>query len=361
MTNEEAMYQENVLAGQIPEYVESNAAPEVESVPVQGVVGSKLGHKIGGYNETDREADAQMVKEKKLSRMGDNIYENIELRDGWVDVDRELLGERSKFYPEGWKFRIRPATVEVVRNWSTVDEKNPFSVDDAFNEILKYCLGIKDANGNPVPWSSINTWDRLFFVLLIRNYTMKNGEKKLEFIEDCPNCDVPVTFTLDSMSLMYDLPDEEIMRYYSPEDRVWMIDPYDFGLDGEEAITLYLPTVEKDANIRAWMIEKLRENQNAKIDPVFIKFLPWLAQKISKDTTLAKGQIRKFETQFKSWDVDMFTFMDSVIRNVTVTPSDRILAVCPSCGEEVTAVIRFPDGISSLFAMGNRHRQFGKK
>jgi hypothetical protein len=161
---------------------------------------------------------------------------------------------------------------------------------------------------------------------------------------------------------MYDLPDADLIKnYFDRETQSWLINPADFGVDHADVIELHLPTLEKDANIKAWMIDKLQQNRNAKIDSVFIKFLPWLAPKISKDSTIAQRQIRQYEQQFKLWDVELFAFMDNVLKNVIVTPATKIRTFCDSCGEEVTSDIRFPNGVSALFAMENKFKKFGSK
>ena len=353
---------EKILAEQIPEAVEENV--KVQQVddenenPASQYIGTKLQHKIGGYAETDKEKDAELVEKKHLTRVGEKIGQNVEVRDGWMDVDKRLLGDRAIFYPEEWQFKIRPATVEAIRNWSTIDDENPNSVDDVFNEILKYCLTIVTPTGN-LPWGNLRSWDRFFFVLLIREYSMINGEKKIEFTEDCPSCDNLVTFTLNSQSLMYELPDPDIMKYFSHDEQNWMIDPNEYDVNWPEPVILYLPTLEKDANIKAWLIDRVQNNK--KVDNVFVKFLPWLAPKISKDLTIAQRQIREYEVKFKSWDADMFSFMDEVINNIAVLPSTKLVEICPTCGEEVSAQISFQDGIRSLFDMASGRKKFGKK
>lgn len=353
---------EKTLSTQIDEYKEETSEqPEVVEEPrseAAQYLGTKLTHKVGGYGETDKEEDKKMVSDKKLTRVGEKITQQVEYRDGWMDVEKELLGERAKFYPEDWEFKIRPATVEAIRNWSTIDEENPNSVDDVFNEILKSCLSIVTPNG-PLPWGNIRSWDRFFFILLIREYTFIEGEKKVEFFEDCPNCENPVKFTLNSQSLMYDFPDPEVMKYFSEEEQTWMIDPNEYGVDWPESIILYLPTLEKDANIKAWLIDRVQANK--KVDQVFIKFLPWLAPKISKDLTIAQRQIREYEVKFKSWDTEMFSFMDEVVNNITIIPSSKLIETCPVCGEEVTAQITFQDGIRTLFNMASGRKKFGSK
>lgn len=354
---------EEALATQIPDATieqETNhiETPGAEPESMIGKVGGTLSHRFGNVHDSDEET-IEKLKEKKLSTRGANILQNTSVRDGWMSVDRELLGERSQFYPEDWEFYIRPATVEAIRNWSTVDEENSLNVVDVFNEILKSCLSIKTPTG-PKPWNEINAWDRFFFILLIREYTFKTGEQKISYSEPCINCDSDVEFNLDSQSLMYDCPDEEVMQYYDPATRTWMIDPTEYDIESE-IIKLYNPTVEKDANIKNWLMARLQENRNFKIEPSFIKFVSWMAPKISKDSEMAKRQMREYQTRFKSFDIEMFTFLEDVIRNITVTPLPTLKATCSACGEEVTAQVNFPNGVRDLFNFNNKSRKFGKK
>lgn len=366
MKRKENIDMEEQLSHQIPDFDETDTPDVDEQAPqykneASQYLGTKLGHTPGKSILEDKEADERMKTEKHLTRVGERIQDNAFIRDGWMLVDRALLGERSYFYPSDWQFYVRPATVEAIRNWSTIDEEHGSSVGDVFNEILKTCLTIRTSSG-PRPWSAINAWDRFFFVLTIREYTMKNGETKIKYIEDCINCDTPIEFELTSQSLMWDMPDQEVMSNYDPETQTWVIDPTDYldDYDGD-AITLYLPTLEKDANIKEWMRSRFQENRNAKIDPVFIKHLIWMAPKISKDLTIANKQIREYQHKFNSWDIPMFSFMDDVVRNIVVNPGTSIKTICPACGEEVTSPIRFPDGVSALFNVVNKRRKFGQK
>ena len=324
-------------------------------------LGTELLHKPGENPfRGDPEEDKKIIEKHKLSRIGDTIGENAFYRDGWIDVDKRLLGERAIFYPEDWEFRVRPATVEAIRNWSTLDDENANSIDDVFNEILKSCVSIMTPIG-PLPWGNICSWDRFFFLLLVREYTFTQGETKIKYEEDCINCDNPVTFELNSQSLMYEMPDPEVMKYYDQKSRTWTIDPEEFEIEGQDVIRLYVPTLEKDANIKAWAIARLQENRNRKIDQTFLRFLMWMAPKISKDTTISQKQIKGYEMTFKSWDADMFSFMDDVLRNIIVMPSSKLTTKCEVCGEEMTSEIRFPGSVRDLFNVQKKHKKFGKK
>lgn len=324
-------------------------------------LGQSLTHEIGEGMRTHKGDDTELVQNKKLATLGSKITANAEVRDGWIEVDRALLGERDVFYPAEWQFKIKPASVETIRYWSTINEENPNSIDDVFDEILKTCLTIQTLSGQ-LPWYNVNSWDRFFFILLIREYTFMNGERKISFEQDCPNCEVSVTFELNATSLMYEIPDPSVLNYYNQGKRVWEIVPSDFELNTpQEIFEFYIPTREKDANIKAWLINKLQENKNAKVDQVFIKFLPWMLPKVSKDINIAKTQIRKAEQEFKSWDIDTFSFLNEVVDSITVTPGTNLITTCPSCGEEVTAPIQFPNGISDLFNVSRRAKTFVKK
>lgn len=380
LTDEELL--EAALANQIPEAVESVPDTDTGNVPQNTTqqpaqdppmqtesapqvsdaaqyLGQKISHIPGKSPFADKEKDEEIINKHNLSRIGEKIGENMDIRDGWIDVDKRLLGKRAIFYPEDWNFRIRPATVEAIRNWSTIDDENPNSIDDVFNEILKSCLMITTSTGR-MSWGNVNSWDRLFFILLIREYTFVQGESKLSYTDYCPECDNEITFELNSQSLMYDFPDDTVMKYYEPTERTWYINPEEFELD-YPAINLYIPTLEREAAIKEWMIARVRENNNYKFDGAFLRFSPWLMKKVSKDDTIARKQIKEAEMRFKSWDRDMFSFMDDVLRNITVTPSQKLISTCPICGEEATSTIRFPGRIRDIFTLQNKYKKFGSK
>ena len=347
--------------GGVQQEVYDDVAEEAPSTNMASqMIGKKLNRLPGAMSNEERERDKEFIKSQNLSRIGQKIGETTRDLEGWLPVDRALLGERDIFYPSDWSFYIRPATVEAIRNWSMIDDQNGNSIDEVFNEVLKTCLQIKDSTDRPIPWHNICSWDRFFFLLLIREYTFQDGESNISYYEDCPECETPVEFNLTSDALMYDMPDEEVISYYDQTSRTWAIDPSEYEVEGDP-ITLYVPTLEKDANIKAWMIRKLQENRNTKIDPVFIRFVSWMTPKISKDDEISKRQMKQLKMAFDSLSIDQFEFMDEVLKNIIVTPKTKLITKCPSCGEEVTSDIRFPNGVSGLFHIQSKRRKFGKK
>ena len=172
--------------------------------------------------------------------------------------------------------------------------KNIIPFDYSDTGIYNYTL--ETAAGKPIPFG-IGDWmlDVNSAILTFNNGVPEGvtGENTpyLTFYQYVgPVGETPVEFNLTSDALMYDMPDEEVISYYDQTSRTWAIDPSEYEVEGDP-ITLYVPTLEKDANIKAWMIRKLQENRNTKIDPVFIRFVSWMTPKISKDDEISKRQI----------------------------------------------------------------------
>ena len=79
---------------------------EEETEQPERVVGQKL-QKYGKLGHATQEEIRQLDDEKHLTRVGQRIGDSAEIREGWMTVDRKLLGERDVFYPEEWEFRIK--------------------------------------------------------------------------------------------------------------------------------------------------------------------------------------------------------------------------------------------------------------
>lgn len=350
------------------EFLESQIGNLGGEEPVDtSLVGKKLKHVPGKKDDLSSEETVEMEEFLNRSRSRSKIAKEPEysettnfprISEGWNEIDRIELGIRSQFYPDDWSFYIRPATVDAIKNWSAIDEERIDVLNSVFNDIIRSCVSIKSASGS-IPWNRINSWDRFWFILKVRELTFKQGEAKIEFSDTCSECDEEIYYTLNPKSLFYEFPDDEIVnKHWNPSERIWFINPNDYGLD-RSPIRLYIPTLEKDQAILDWGIAKARANK--KLDQTFLRFLPWMLSKVPKDAQVLDKFITECLQVYKSWDVDMFEFMDEVIRNVTINPSEKLRQVCPHCGEEVVSNVRFPNGVRALFKTEAKHTKFGSR
>lgn len=324
----------------------------------------KLTHKSSYGQKEDLTPEEEAAKDAFLQRQRRKVEEHEEaleqsadIAEGWVPVDRREMGVRSQFYPEDWEFYIRAATVQAIKNWISVDEDNLFQLNKVFNEICKLCVKIKKANGEVVSWSNINSWDRFWFIIKVRELTFASNKKTFDFEDECTECDQTITFELRSNNLVYEFPDEDLVNKYW-NGQTWEIDPEEYDVD-HAAITLYTPTLSKEEAIINWA--RRERERGKKIDESFLKFLPWLANKFPKDDLVVDRQIKKIYSDFKNWDVEFFKFMNDVIDNITINPIEKLKQTCPHCGEEVISNVQFPNGIKILFDVTTGGKKFGSR
>lgn len=283
----------------------------------------------------------------------------VMVKDGWIPIDRDEMGDRSTYYPENWEFLIRPATVQAIKNWTAIDEERADVVNNVLNEIIKTCVKINTHDGTQASWNQIKSHDRFWFILKVREYTYAQGQSKVEFQDECSECNEEIDYNLTSAGLFYDFPDTDIVEKYWKGD-CWKIDPAEYDVYGEQPITLYVPTLERDIAIIEWATVKIRSG--VKLDETFIQFLSWmLPPKFPKDMQLLDREINKIQKTYKRWSVDMFTFMTDVIKNININQSDKLRVKCPHCGMEATSTVQFPNGIKVLFEVATTVKKFGSK
>ena len=328
--------------------------------PIMG----KLKHKASYGQREDLDENEQKEMDAFLSRSNahkkkfeSDQNESPTISDGWIPLNREELGTRSLFYPESWEFFVRPATVQAIKNWTAIDEERPDVVNKVFNEIIKTCVKIDTHGDTSAKWDQINSWDRFWFVLKVREYTFTKGESKIEFTDSCSECDEEIVFDLTADSLFYEYPDDDLIKQYWTGS-VWEIDPSEYNVDATP-VTLYTPKLQKDEAIIEWATNKLRNKQ--KIDETFIKFLTWLLPKPSRDPQMLDRQIQKIYKEYKEWSIDMFQFMNDVINNITINPSEQLRTQCPHCSQEATSTVQFPNGIKVLFEVKSNVKKFGSR
>lgn len=319
------------------------------------LAGKRLKH-AASYGKKEELTDQEQSDLDKFLSKSNKKREEINISDGWIPLNREEMGIRSIFYSADWEFFIKPATVNAIKNWTAIDEKRPDQLHKVFNEICKTCIKIETHDINGAGWTQINSWDRFWFILKVREYTFSNNSN-IEFTDTCSECDEDITFKLTSDALFYEFPDEDLVEKYWINGK-WEIDPSEYNVD-HEPITLYTPKLGKDDAIIKWATNRAQNEQ--KIDETFLKFLVWLLPKPSRDPQMLDRQIQKIYNEYKDWSVDMFEFMDDVINNITINQSEKLRCKCPHCGQEAASQVQFPDGVKVLFKIESKVKKFGSR
>lgn len=338
--------------------VEQNTESQTENTEQKGL--GKLTRKEA-YGQkadlTDEEQSSLSHFKNRLNEARKERREQINIGDGWVPIDREEMGVRSQFYPPEWEFFVKPAPVMSIKNWTAVDEERTDQVNQVFNEIIRTSVKIDTHGVGTGGWGQINSWDRFWFILKVRELTFTQGEAKIEFEDACDQCDADITYNLTANNIFYEFPDEDLIEKYW-DGRQWNIDPQEYDVN-HEPIVLYTPKLGKDDAVLEWAIARARAKQ--KVDETFINFLIWMINKPAKDAQALDRQIDKLYKEYKSWSLEMFDFMSDVIVNITINPSEKLRCKCPNCGQEATSTVKFPNGIKRLFKVETKAKKFGSR
>lgn len=320
----------------------------------------KLKHKASyGQKEDLTEDEQKRLNDFLEGTRKEQTKEVVMVKDGWIPIDRDEMGLRSTYYPESWEFYIRPATVQAIKNWTAINEERADVVNNVLNEIIKTCVKINSNDGTQVSWNEVKSWDRFWFILKVREYTYAQGQSKVEFQDECSECNEEIDYNLTSSSLFYEFPDEELVEKYWMGTH-WEIDPEEYDVIGEQPIKLYTPTIARDMAIIDWATVKLRTG--GKVDETFISFLSWmLPPKFPKDMQMFDKQVNTIYKRYKNWSIDMFTFMTDVIKNININQSDKLRVKCPHCGMEAISTVQFPNGIKVLFETKSAVKKFGSR
>lgn len=310
------------------------------------------------------QTDLTQEERESLSKFKENASKDRQRREeeaqmkiggGWIPINKEEMGERSLFYPSHYQFYVRPATVQAIKNWTAVDETNSVDVNNVLNEILKTSVKIDD-NGVSAGWGRINSWDRFWFIMKVREATFSKGESKVEFQDVCSECGEEITYTLTADALLFDIPDEDLIEKHWTGEH-WEIDPKEYNVD-HAPIKLYTPTCQKDDAIIRWAQATAQTKKT--IDEKFVKYLMWMMNKPVKDQLL-DDQINKLYKEYKSWTPEFFNFMDDVVTNLSVNPSENLSTTCPSCDRRTVSTVQFPNGIKQLFTIKTSAKKFGSR
>ena len=102
--------------------------------------------------------------EPKFAHTKTDEQMNMGNKVGWQKLPIDDLPTKGLFYPVGTEIAIRSATAAEIRHWSTIQEADPFALDDMLNHIIERCVSFKAPDVHS-SWKDIKEVDR-FYILL---------------------------------------------------------------------------------------------------------------------------------------------------------------------------------------------------
>lgn len=261
---------------------------------------------------------------------------------GWIRVKLETLPSQGAFYPTGTEITIRAASAGEIRQWSTIDEDDLLSLDDALNRIVDRCCKVKFPKmmGS---FKDLKELDRFFIVFAIREYTFKKGENALNVTFSCKNCGKGETRSIVKEMLSYYSPADELQPRFSEEERCFHL-----RLNNGEEIKLYLPTLGVMSFIKGYIRERAQTKED--YDKAFLKWAPFL---FADWRLLNEGSYQRLLQDSYAWSVDKISVVDWFVDQMQKTVKAELKHECTGCSQEVIAPISFRGGVKSLFLISD--------
>lgn len=180
-------------------------------------------------------------------------------RLGYHILPIDTLPTAGLFYPDGFQVSIRAARGEEIKHWSTMDDTEILSVNNAMNYIIERCVNVKSSLGGT--WRDIKDVDKFYILLAIRELT---------FADDDQNLMLPVSETnnipLSKEMIHYVEFPEELMKHYSKDEKCFIFRMKKSG----KVIKTYIPSI----GIQEWIanyVEK-KQREQTQFDRDYIQY-----------------------------------------------------------------------------------------
>jgi len=289
------------------------------------------------------------VKPTTLGKSSDwqkkNESDGSEFKMGWHNIPVSQFPSAGLFYPEGTKVSIRAATVKEIRQFSVVNDEDPYSIDDAMNHIMSTCINF-NVPGKISNWKDALEEDRIHMVLAVKELTFAKGENRLEIPFECDDCGTPGKMEFCNNNLHPGKIKDDIMKYFDHEERIFKVQTKSSGV-----LELRPPTIGVMKVITEYIKENTQtEAARKRIDQGFVKCLPFM---VGEWRGFKKEKIKEIQMEFMSWNATKFSTFFQVVDMIRVGVDANVHDTCTSCGAEVQAPIMFPGGIKSLFVVSD--------
>lgn len=256
---------------------------------------------------------------------------------GWLEVPVENLPTQGLFYPEGTKLLVRAATGAEIRHWSTIDDSDLASIDDALSYVLERCLKIKFGdNSNSASWKDLKEIDRFYIILSIRDFTFTSGTNDLKIVVSEGKT---ITVHKDDIEFM-DI-DKKLMDHYNPERRC-----FSFAIKGKSNLNVYMPSCGVSQWLKGYIQRKQQLQQG--FDEDYIKLAPMLIADYRGLNDFAYEEYLNSSMQnFGAYEYSLL----ARVRTLIEASIDPKIKYTDEDGVERVAPLNFRGGLQSLFLL----------
>jgi len=270
-----------------------------------------------------------------MDRYNPQKAQDADLVLGYHDVPLVSLPSGGMFYQQGTKISIRSAKVVEIRHFSTIDENNILDIDEKLNAILESCTRVTN-DKKRMSYKDLLEEDRFYIILSIRDLTFPEPESNLS-VEHKDKKGKKHVIEVKKDNFTYFKIPETLDKYYSNEDRSFLIETKSFGV-----IKMKPPTIGIMQRMTKYIKEKQEKGDS--IDQSVLQIMPYV---VCEWRGFQDTDILKFEVEMNGWSNKKFNLVYKLAEQMKVGIKPDMSVQLGDDWEDVP--IGFRDGIKSLF------------
>jgi len=254
----------------------------------------------------------------------------------------EDLPSQGLFYPEGTRIYIRPATLNDIKRWTSMDEGDAQDINEKVQNILESCCKLSYGPDSFVraDWKDLIDIDRMYLIFAIHDYTFQQGTNDI-YIKVDENHNV----RLDKDNVDFIKFSDKLMDFYNPNKRCFSfpVRKTSAFADTDGKMDIYMPKI----GVANWIMDYMRACETRKDN--YDKDMAVYANLLIRDWRgLNKDKYYELVNKTSEWGTYEWTLLAKVkdiIVNATMTPRLKYM----DGGIEREVRVSFRDGFKGIF------------
>lgn len=291
-------------------------------------------------SETTKIQDEKM---KTLIALGNqdqsDVNSPIEPTGGWIDIDTSKFSYEGRLYKKSLRFQVKPVTVGTIKYFSTLDENNPLSVNDALTFVIEQHIRVLDGKRVLKSLDVIYEHDRFFFVMLVHSYS--GAPTALSYDANCSHqkCNHPQDVSISPYNIKWSEISEKGDSYINPDEGMINIPTKNFG------ILKYRPlTLSESGELTEFMLESRRKGED--IEKLFLQVAPFIAheKKAGENAASVYQKYLKITS-----DPKYVALLMHIIELLNIAQLLEIEVDCKKCSRPFRSQISSVKGLRNIF------------
>lgn len=270
---------------------------------------------------------------------GESIENAIEPQTGWIDIDRSKISYGGMLYPQSYRFQVKTVNVGTIKYFSTLDENNVLSVNDALTFVIDKHIRVLDGNRALKSLDVIYEHDRFFFVMLV--HTFSGAPTALTYETKCThekcNCVQEVSITPYNLSWK-EIP-EKGQTYINPKTGAFVIPSKNLGTLNYRPLTL-----SESGELTEFMLSSRRNGED--IEKFFLQAAPFIVSSAAKkDAASVYQEYLQISNDSKKVSLFLHILKEIIVFGQLL----EIEVTCKKCSRPFRAQISSVKGLGNIF------------